>query len=215
MKNLTFPIFGPSNFYDNLREINKKGVKEAKTSESIALASLGLGYIKSKIFNTYWLQLGRMVKSGQGIYINPFLPLEKDGRLVIDPRLLREQRDAAKKVCRGLRLGDNTFSFVEYGFDEGSQELQTFVRGTLARGLEHNLGNVAANLEGIGKTYSVGVNLFGCEPVKDYMESIACLGSYGGVHGFRLDVGGGWLGNFGFAFGVSPVSEADACNESK
>jgi len=88
-----------------------------------------------------------------------------------------------------IYLGNNDFGFAEYStFTRGLQDADTFVRGGLAKILEHTSEEVAKSLRGIfdEKNYPHGVDVLNFDPVKYPILNVAGLGS--SIRGGGLDV---------------------------
>ncbi len=119
--------------------------REATTAESILIASCDFkGRSKPQIFDRQWLRAGLIVKTDEGIFTNP--PRYKNGTPKYDNKTLKSYLDKVEpiKIGKGKvyivpdseNLRD--FGFAEYdSFKTGVQNCDTFVKGGLARVLEH------------------------------------------------------------------------------
>jgi|SRR3989338_283527 len=180
--------------------------REPTTAKSIAFASFALknrekaeefGYVKKEILDPRWLQLGRIVRTSEGVWANLQSP-------TTDEKELNQLINSAQKV-NGIYFLANGSAFAPYdSFEQGVQEHGDFVEGGLARSLEGTRERKAQKLEVIAnpKLYKHGVNVWGFESVKKPVIAVASLVSYGGDG--RLFVLGGNLydNDFGYAFGV-------------
>ncbi len=224
-----YPAFGPNTYKKNLeimsegyshsKELPKISFRPAITSESISAAAYNFEHIaKPLIFDLNELQAGRIVKTSEGVFVNP--PKDEQGNPIIDEKILKYLLDGgfvnnvffnkAERV-NGIYLGANDFGFASYEtFERGVQDSGKFAEGGLARILEHTMRKVAKNLKMISssKNYPNGVNVGGFDEVKEPVLRVAGLYSGGGVGGVRLGVSGDdWggdrgLGGVGYTFGV-------------
>jgi hypothetical protein len=210
----SFDAFGPNSFngnvagmqeqYSHLQTGELTPFREPTTAESILRGAYNPKNLKSQILNPFWLQLGRIARWDDGVYI-----LGRNVQIVIregqlDPQVLRKLRDSAKSVGE-IRLGERYFAFVPYGFKIGEQSGEEFARGNLAKGLEHVRG-IASNLGKIAskENYPGGVYVWGFDSIEKPVLRVAGLGSSGLVVR-RLYVGGNddWLDSSGgYAFGA-------------
>ncbi len=210
---LGWPAFGPNNYNSNLTEMQKVSThspnrssisfREPTTSESISAVAYDVAKIKAEILDPRWLQLGVIVRTSEGVYVNP--PRDK-GNVITDEGKLKSIL-AKKNKVNGIYLGDNEFGFAPYeSFPTGVQDADTFTHGGLARVLEHSSKKSAKNLAKIAssKVYPRGVNVFGFDKVEQPIVRVASLVSVRYLGGSGLYVDGGDWGNIygGFAFGV-------------
>ena len=223
-KNLTVSLFGPNKYIGNLSEMQKAyshksedldlprvSFREPKTPESILVASYGFGEggefdAKRDIFDPGWLQAGRIVRTEQGVIVNPLL--DKAGNAVLNSVDLEAQKTNSRKVQVGkghIYLRDNGFGFAEYKtFQRDVQNCDIFAESGLARVIEHTEGP-AEKLRVIAsiRNYPKGVNVWGFETLDEPIERVLSLNSDRDLDDNRLVVGDDWYGNyFGFAFGV-------------
>ena len=204
-KDLSVALFGPNTYKKNRETMSKQywhsnsqpniSFKPATTSESISAVAYDFGNeAKPKIFDPKWLQAGYIVRTQDGVFTNTQITDEKE---------LKQLLNGAKKV-NGIYLLNNKIGFAPYKtFERGVQDCDTFVRGGLARVLEHSEKDVAENLRTIAssKFYPKGIHVFGLNEVKEPILKVAGLYSYLGYS--RLDVGGLWDdSDNGCAFGV-------------
>ena len=174
--------------------------RPATASQSISAAVYGFGKgkqvdAKRDIFDSRWLQLGYIVRTPDGVFIDTQIQ---------DESQLKELLDHAEEV-NGIYLIDDKVAFAPYdSFKREVQDADTFAQGGLARALEHTRGKVAQNLRKIAspKHYKKGVNVYGFDDVKEPTLKVA--GLYSGGGGDWLVVSGkNWgSGNYGYAFGV-------------
>lgn len=199
--------------------------RPATTARSIDVLASDVPKFKKQILNPKWLQAGRIGRASEGVYVN--LPLDENGEPIIDERVLKSYLNGVKKengiyvVENGKVEGVNDFSFAPYGsFKTDVQETGDFVEGGLARALEHTSEKVAPNLVILAKTYSLGVNVWGFEPVKkgEVLPRVASLDSNRNLDDDRLVVDGSdWYdySDGGFAFGVSGEHFDRSANKTK
>ncbi len=215
--------FGPNYFTENIKEMNKSyshpvtgekiSFKEPTTTESILTAGYDFkNRAKPNIFNPRWLQAGRIVRTSQGVFVNP--PKDDKGNPMIDEKILKSYLNNAKpiKVRKGkIYIVSDSENLIDFGFAEydsfktGVQDCDTFAGGGLARALEHTPEKVAEQLRAIAypEFYKKGVNVYGFGSVKEPVLKVASLDSGRGLVRSRLDVDGNWYGNCdGYAFGV-------------
>lgn len=222
--------FGYNPYLNNLAEMNKSYsnpdtgkrilFREPTTAESISIAHYGFGSegevdVKRDIFYHNLLQIGRMVKTSEGVYANP--PKDEKGNPTIDEKILKSFLDKSKKVNGiWLYLGDDPnardFGFApqeSFEFVRGNLCYPTFAKGGLARVLEHTKETTAENLSEIAsyKNYSGGVNVYGFYCVKDPILMVAVLSTSRGVDDAEyLTVTecfvDGDRGGIGYTFGV-------------
>ena len=142
------PAFGPNIYRNNLEAMSKKyyhskelpkiSFKPATTSESISVASYDFENLaKPQIFDPRWLQLGPIVRTQYGVFVNT---------QETDESVLKSMLDECEKV-NGIYLGKNDFGCAPYeSFETGIQDCDTFCERGLARVLERTNGKVAENL---------------------------------------------------------------------
>lgn len=155
--------------YFNSGEHPNLTFRPATTAESLEVAAGDFKRTKDEILDPRWLQAGRIGRASEGVYAN--LPMGEDGRSVVDEETLKAYLNSAKKV-NGIYLVPNgeveglrDFGFAPYeSFKVGDeQDVEDFVRGGLARALEHTGEDVASNLAVIAskENYPKGVNVWG------------------------------------------------------
>ena len=208
-KDLSVALFGPNAYKVNREAMSKQywhsnsqpniSFRPATTSESISASAYDFGNeAKPKIFNPRWLQAGYIVRTPDGVFTNTQITSEKD---------LKQLLNGVKKV-NGIYLLDNGIGFAPYEtFEKGVQDCDSFVRGGLARVLEHTQEKTAENLRTISsqKFYPKGINVFGFDEVKEPISRVADLYSDTYLDYDRLNVNGYyWNDNYiyGYAFGV-------------
>ncbi len=223
---LGFPAFGPDGYNSNLRELQKSyahpltgdkiSFRGPVTSESISATVYKFGTLaKPSILDPSWLQLGKIVRTSDGVYAN--VPRDNFIDSETDEKALKKLIDKSKKIEVGkgyIYLGDNDFGFADYqSFEQGVQDCDTFAQGGLARILECT-EREAESLRRIAspKNYSRGVNVWRFDAVNKPIVRVAGLGSGRGVGRGRLLVDGSdWDGSYvGFVFGVLNSGEASA-----
>ncbi len=212
---VSHPAFGPDTYSNNLAEMQKTYIhleehpqisfKEPTTSKSTSACAYDFEKLaKPQILDSRWLQLGRIIRTSEGVFTNP--PRDAQGNSILDEETLMSLKDRAKKV-NGIYLGENDFGFAPYGsFTRGIQDCDTFAKGGLARLLEHTEEEVAENLRKIAskKFYKRGVNVLGFDSVEKPLLRVVCLYSGRYFDDSGLGVGGDWFGYSygGYAFGV-------------
>ncbi|MBI2107134.1 hypothetical protein HYT57_04055 [Candidatus Woesearchaeota archaeon] len=145
-----YPAFGPNTYGSNLsemqkifshsKEFNRISFEEPTTAESISVYKF-FGY------NERDLYLGRVVHTSEGVFVNP--PKNARRNPITDKKTLKYLLNRTKKV-NGIYLGENDFGFAPYEtFEYGEQDCDTFVKGGLARVLEHTEKKVAEKLREI------------------------------------------------------------------
>ncbi len=219
--------FGPNTYSTNIDSMRKKyfhskdlpnvTFKPLSTAESLAVVCYDFANLaKPQIFNPNWLQAGRILRTQDGVWAN--LPLDKEGKLITDENVLKTYLPKAQKIKVGtghIYLGDNDFGFAENEtFARGVQDCDTFVKGGLARVLEHTSEQVAKNFETIAdrKNYIEGVNVLAFNPVKESFLRVVSLYSGRSVSSSRLIVLGNDWGDSdgGYALGGLVSGEASA-----
>ena len=193
----------------------KISFREPTTAESISAAAYDFEKTKKEIFDPRWLQLGRIVRTSEGVFANP--PEDAERNPVISEQVLKSHLNGAEKI-NGIWLyngqDSRDFGFAPYeSFTRGAQDCETFSQGGLARLFEHTKEKIAGNLKEISspKFYRRGVDVWGFDEVKEPTLRVAGLNSNRGLGGDRLCVyGGNWIdGRGGVAFGVlQETSEA-------
>jgi len=216
------PSFGSASYNTNLAQMQKThfhsrnqpevSFRELTTPESIAAAVYDFGKMaKPHIFDSNWLQIGRIVRTSAGVFAN--VSKDKQGASITNLKQYLDKSEKFKVRNGHIYLGENDFGFAEYEtFAQGVQDCDTFAESGLARVLEHTK-NTAQNLRRIAspKFYKLGVNVLGFDSVSEPALRVARLRSDRYIGGGRLNVdGNGWLGYNGFAFGGLKSGEASA-----
>lgn len=190
-RNLTvrYPAFGRDSYDGNLEtmrgtefyhsdELPRLRFHPATTSESVSIADYNFAELaKLEIFDPSWLQLGRIVRTSEGVFANP--PKDPEGNPITDEAKLKARLDRCREV-NGIYLGDNDFGFAPYEtFGSGIQDSGDFAEGGLAKVLEHTDERTAPNFRNISSSgnYPRGVNIWGLEPVKEPALRISALNS--------------------------------------
>ncbi|MDO8563694.1 MAG: hypothetical protein Q7R87_01660 [Nanoarchaeota archaeon] len=138
--------------------------REASSSESISILQATLNDLDGSFPFRKKFALGRILGTVEGVIANPpkGFPLwryskgiSKEEEQVIKECISKSRRI---KVGKGhIYLGENDFGFAEHeSFDRGTQNIDTFVRGGLARILEHTSGDVAENFRKIASLSKKG-----------------------------------------------------------
>ena len=217
--------FGPDTYDNNLLSMGKRyyhsdalpdvTFRPLSTAESLAVASYNfVNLAKPQIFDNHWFQAGRVLRTQDGVWVN--LPSNREGKLITDESMLKIYLKKAQKIKVGNRhiyLGDNDLGFAEYyTFAKGVQDIDKFVRGGLAKVLEHTPKKVAKNLKIIvnKENYPRGIDVIDFEPVKRPTSRVVSLDSDWGDDGGRLDVNvdDHFSFNGGYAFGGLVSGEA-------
>ena len=223
-----FPAFGPGYFSSNAAEMKKNyshpvtgeriSFREPTTSESISLAAYKFSEMaKSDIFDPRWLQIGRIVRTSEGVYTNP--SKEALNCSEVDEGKLKKLIERAKKIKVGkghVYLGDNDFGFADYdSFTTGVQDADIFTNGGLAFILEHARDPKNLRIIASPKNYPRGVNVWSFDKVDSPILKVAGLDSDRDSDGGRLGVfGGSWVGSgSGYAFGVLDAGEASTAQK--
>ncbi len=229
-------VFGPDYFRNNIAKIQESysrpqtgeiiNFREPTTAESILAASYDFeNRVKRMISNPRWLQdgrmeitsypkflqLGRIVKTSEGVFANP--PKDENGNPVTNEDELKSYLNRAKpiKVDKGRiyivsdseQLRD--FGFADYdSFERGPQDYDTFLQGGLARVLEHTEKPAEAFSQIVSKeNYPMGVKVCDFDSVERPALILVLLDAVGySDDDFRLNVNGEDLRNVGYAFGV-------------
>lgn len=221
------PAFGPDYFEDNIKEMQKDyshpetgkkiSFKEPTISQSILAVTPGFGSgeevdAKRDIFdNPDWLQIGRIVRTSEGIFTNP--PKNTRGKKIIDEKILKSFLNKCKKINE-IWLYDGKdaldFGFAPYGtFTTGLQDGGDFAEEGLARLFEHTKEKTARNLREIAsyENYPDGIDIAGFDEVKKPDLMLISLGSSADSDKI-LDVHGDWNSDWdGYAFGVLKDAE--------
>lgn len=220
---VAYPAFGPNTYKKNLeimsegyshsKELPKISFRPATTSKSISAAAYDFENLaKPQIFDSKWLQAGRIVKTSEGVFANP--PRDKQGNPITDEKILKYLLDGGfindvffdkAENVNGIYLGENDFGFAPYEtFEKGIQDSGKFAEGGLARILEHTMRKVAKNLKAISssKNYPNGINVWGFDEVKKPVLRVASLYCDGLLDNNGLRIDGDWSGDNGYAFGV-------------
>ena len=211
---VSWPAFGPKTYSDNIQEMQKfyshpqTGEKiffrEPTTSESISAAAYVFENIaKPQILDPRWLELGRILRTSQGVYVNP--PKDAKDNSVTDEKTLESFLNKTKKV-NGIYLCDNDFGFAPYEtFKQGKQDCDEFTEGGLARVLEHTGEKKAQKLGKIASPefYKDGVYVWGFDKVKEPFLTVVSLFSNWDLGNYRLLVYGNWCDyDKGYVFGI-------------
>ena len=206
--------FGPNSYPNNVAEMSQSYLHPrtgktisflpATTSQSVFLASNDFpNRAKPQIFDREGLQVGKIVRTNEGVFFNTW---------ETDKTKLKALIDAAEKV-NGIYLGKNDFAYTPYEtFNQGVWDSGDFAESGLTRAMEHVRGNSASNLREISSTnnYSGGVSIRGFEPVSEPVKRFVILDSDRCFGNVRLVVDGGyWDAYYGYAFGVLNVAEGD------
>ena len=222
---VAYPAFGSNYFSKNIEEMQKSYshpitgeriyFREPTTSESISAAAYDFENLaKPQIFDPRWLQIGRIVRTSEGVFVNP--PKDEKGNSITDEKSLKSYLNKAKKV-NGIYLHEKDFGFAPYeSFKRGVQDCDTFADGGLARILEHTGEKTARNLRAIAspKFYKKGVNIWRFDDVEEPTLRVVSLYSSRGLDS-------GWLGLDGYCRGgdyggyVSGVVNSEAVDARK
>ena len=235
---VAYPAFGPNTYKDNVVEMKKSYshpqtgarifFREPTTSESILPATYDFeNRAKPKIFDQNGLLVGRILKTSEGVFVNPpnFVNLSKSRQDLIDnEKILKCYIYGVKpvKVLKGhIYIVPDSPNLKDFGFapyetfNRGVQDCDTFAHGGLARVLEHTEKKQAKNLGVIAspKFYKEGVNVLGFYDVEEPILMFVGLYSGREWESGRLSVAGGWDDSYdGYAFGVLDSGEATAKN---
>lgn len=224
------PAFGPDTFKSNVADMTKHyshsedlpkiRFREPTTAESISAVSYEFAQIaKPQILDPEWLQLGRILRTSEGVFVNP--PKDREGNPVTDEVALKSYLKRTKPIKVGnghiyiVSDIDNLrdFAYAEYEtFRQNLQEGREFAEAGLARVLEHTEEKIASKLFEIASkdNYSRGVYIFKFGSVKEPALKVVGLlsGWCVGRDGLSV-VGDDWADNRGYAFGVLNSAEAD------
>jgi len=211
-----FLAFGPDYFESNIEKMQKVyshprtrkkiSFREPTTSESISAAAYDFENIaKPQIFDSKELQAGRIVKTSEGVFVNP--PKDAQGNPIIDEQILKSYLNKSMEV-NGIWLynGEDArdFGFAPYEtFTEGKQDCDLFVEEGLARVLEHTSEKQAKNFREIAssKNYPHGVDVWGFDEVKKPFLRVVDLNSGFGSERLLVYSSSG-KGRGSYAFGV-------------
>ena len=215
------PAFGPGSYIDNIGAMQQSfyhspalpqiSFRPATTSESISITHEHLTYVKKKILDKRWLQLGYHVLTSEGVFVNP--PKDAQGKPIIDERVLKNHLNECKK-SHGIYLGNNDFGFAPYdSFKRGVQESGEFAESGLARLLEYTDRKIALNLKKISskENYPGGVRVSEFDASIEPVLRVSALDSNRGlddrlyVDGYR----GGSRGGDAFGGQVAPQARAE------
>jgi hypothetical protein len=203
---LVTSVFGPNAFNENVAEMQREythpqtgeniSFREPATQESLeACAYCFEEMVKPKILEPSWLQLGRLVKTSDGIFTNT----TETNKSKLDRMLNSVIED------KGIYFVNDSIVFIPYdSFEECVLSGDDFARTTLARGLEHTKQDVASNVAKISakRFYSGGVNVFCWKEagITQPIQRLSAVSDYSGRLNFD---GGDWIGDYdGRAFGV-------------
>lgn len=201
-----YPAFGPdfysenqeamSQDYSHSNEFPRISFRPATTSESISIAAYDFENLaKPPIFNQGRLQAGYVVKTQDGFFVNTKETNESK---------LKQMLNSCKKV-NGIYLGENDLAFAPYEtFEKGIQDSEIFIRGGLARALEHTNERVAENLGKITSSgfYDGGINISDFYEVSKPISVTANLYPGGGFYDKIFCFDDIVEDYYGFAFGV-------------
>ena len=134
---------------------------------------------KPEIFSEKGLQLGTIVKTKEGVFVNP--PKERGGNPTTNSLTLKEYLDKSKKM-NGIWLYDKKdapdFGFAPYEtFEQKVQDWNTFVQGGLARVLEHTSEKIAQKFMKIvvPEIYKQGIDFYGFDEVEKPVLTVVLL----------------------------------------
>jgi len=214
-RQLDMALFGPNNYRKNVAHMQKRHFHSqqlpditftpATTAESISAVAYNFAdFAKPQIFDSRWLQAGRIIRAQEGVFVNPLN--DSQGNPITDEKTLKSLLKADRKV-NGIYLLNNDSGFAPYdSFTRGLQDCDTFVQGGLARVLVHTPEEEAKLLRAIASPefYKRGVNVWGFEPVKEPALRVVSLNSDRSLDDGRLSVDGNYWDyyNDGYAFGV-------------
>jgi hypothetical protein len=223
--------FGQNTYRENCAEMQKTyshpqaeeriTFRPATTAETILINARDFNALnahdfknrtKPRMLDPIWLQLGHIIRTSEGVFINPLVQRDEQGNSIIDEETLKSFLKSDKKVNGIYLLDDNThFAFVPYeSFTRDVQDSGDFARGGLARGLEYVAGEEAPILKQMSakENYPKGVNVGGYDSVKEPVLKVACLSSSRDIGDVRLLVDGSDWSDIskGYAFGL--VKEA-------
>lgn len=199
-----FSLFGAGTYAGNVKQMAQEGYQPSVSREGVYLVSLALEHPEDQVlaeivrsFNNNWIQLGRIVRGREGVYVNP--PKDESGEFVLDERRLI---DLTSEDVEGVRYGENGLAFAPYdSFKQGVQSANDFAKSGLAKAIEFSKSGNASKLADIAKKQRrKEVNVWGFNRVDSPVLKVLTLYSYSG----RLHVDGGdWDDDSdGCAFGV-------------
>jgi hypothetical protein len=120
---------------------------------------------KKEIFDPAWLQLAYIFHMSEGVLINP--PIDEKGYLqgsALSLEILLKLTEPTNSI---YLMGNSSlrphFVFVPYDtFKQGTQSVEEFTSGGLARGLEYSRGDTAEYLKTIAskENYPEGINIY-------------------------------------------------------
>ena len=224
----TLKAFGPNTFNRNVAEMQRQysptstfRLGEITTAESVLAALYNFpNRAKLQIFDSNWLQLGRIVRGQDMVYLNP--PKDAQGNPITDESHLKTLLNQAEKVNgiwmlpNGKIEGVRDFVGVPYETfqQQKEQSAEDFAQSGLARGLECSRTKTAEKLAEIAskKNYPLVIHVRGFEPCKTPILKVAGLFSDKALDCQRLIVSGDYKGgsNNGYAFGVFSSRKASA-----
>jgi len=197
--------FGPNHYETNVIEMQRAdysclnnfpqiSFREPLTSESISACAYDFEKrAKPQILDPRFLQLGRILKTQDGVFTNP---RDKQGKRTNNKETLKSLLKGAEKIKIGsghIYLCKSGMAFAESNtFRQGEQDSKTFTRSGLAKALEHTEEEIAGNLRKISspKMYNRGVKVSGFDLTQESREAIATLTSdkgYSGSDSLSLD----------------------------
>lgn len=192
-----YPAFCQNYFSDNMQKMQKTylhpltkkqvSFREPTTAESISASAFKFGELaKPEIFDKKWFQLGRIVKTSEGFFVNP--PRDKQRNLIIDKNILKQYLNKAKKIHGIYIVPNGEFEELrDYGFAPYESFINKFQSGYdfavnpktngLARVLEHTENKVALGLQEISKkeNYPEEINIFNLDYVSKSMATLVIL----------------------------------------
>lgn len=166
-------------FYSKV--LPKVSFRPATTAESISAAAHDFKYLSKLPFDNRF-QAGVMAIIPEGVFFNPDYNLSDLKREHIDEKALKSLLKRDRKV-NGIYLLDKDMSFAPRdSFTIGIQDYNTFVRGGLARALEHTPEKEARKFKVIVSPnfYKNGVDVcdnYGIESLSDNLV-VAGFSSY-------------------------------------
>ncbi|MDA3836056.1 MAG: hypothetical protein PF542_00380 [Nanoarchaeota archaeon] len=210
------PAFGQNTFNNNVQEMNKNYThpetrermtfREPTTAESISVTREAYSVVKDDILKPSYQQLGRNVRTSEGVFLNP--PKDKDGKPIVDEKILKGYLNKAKKIKGIWRVPNNTmegvkdFVYAPYeSFKQGEQSPKEFAvnpkTNGLARALEFSDNKSSPKLEEISKLYPF-VDLWNFDSVSEPELGVSVLGDIN--YGELNLIGYTWVD--GLVFGV-------------
>jgi hypothetical protein len=211
-KELDMTLFGTNSYRSNIQNMQKAykvlpniSFRPSTTAESISAATYNFeNFAKPKIFDPRWLQTGYIIKTQEGVFVNP--PKDNLGKFITNEKILKSLLKSDRKI-NGIYLLDNDFGFAPYdSFTRGFQDCNLFSQGGLARALEYTPEREAKSLRKIASPefYKGGVNVWGFEGVEEPALRVVGMDSNWYLDGCGLGVSGSNRNdsNNGYAFGV-------------